>query len=1256
MALSDLGTVYQDLDDLINKVNLIEAFSGQASNTEVGVTANSAHNLTLGDKVTLIGFTDQDGNATPRSITGFFDVVNINGGSNPDSLYNAFNIEVSAADGVQTGNVTTTVPTAQTRSNGQVLEPGFIAETAVNRFVAAAASDIDTSTTTVINVAAGQGDVLDLATGDYFRLLGSNDDDGIYKVASRTSDAITIDGTPTAAEIADGVASAFAGTLGNKGLGSTIFKVEYTPTATIPFKSRPSGNFFTSHINVDAINKKFRFIATPGNALDDDGAGGARTDFLVNDGTFYRAGSGIQGQALYSFFKYAWKEVGRLPQFAFPMLSITNEQFEFQNGWYFEDTTLNQRLQLDNLELTITDDAGGDILSIPTTQGEDLRQFEASDSIRVLFDPTNASNIVAKTGIDPEKLSLTATETTLNTGLKSGASLSANIGVISTDLIRTAGFSIPSTDNSYTKLFYSGVITLGTFIDTVDRLYYIQENTATATTTDVKYTGPTNVGVPILKLANAGPGGNNASDIDFVAGVINITNGTGYTFTSVANTIDSVSTGEFSGISVGDIIEISAAVDTGNNRKFTVTAANADQLTVAEDVTDETADTTAVMVVLPQIYAPSFTGTDPTDLTIFNAGDLIGVSGTTNNTTFGLQRVGNQEFSGSANAAALGSAPAGVRLAFDSTVSITDEANVGAIVGNDVRSTFKLFLRERAKSYAESSLADIGVDTLTNIVYRFPVTNITDVKITSTSDTQIDQTDVNNAGADQTFNTDDLNKVQIYYLRNPQTGADNLTLSGDYAQNAVYSAGDVARDGNTLSDRYYYVSNERDGADGAADIASVNAGQTRNIYTETGTTIQFNYTANPQTIVISGVDFTGAGNLQAGDRFSISGETSVAGSTSGSNFLVQSATFSTDTTITLATSGSPISGLGAQDGAFGDSLKNINAGANYTGKSTGDATEIQTREHWTLWSKKPVSETTRGGYTTTDPAVNGGEREIKNPTSEYFAFDVIIDADDTDNSLISTPYVKATGGLRTNGVYEFVQWGLRRTGYINESASANLQDPYKKNGEIADLLIDFVGDTLTTRQGVFIDDISDQDQNALSFLDFFNNTKTYPLVVSCKLVFNANLASDTDAVFYLYYTNLANDQGSGLATTDFDFGNVNAKQVYQANGELVGSTIENKCNSGTLEGDGTSRSFSFTYAYSEDNADPDNANPKQSPDGAGIKPTGTELDNEVGGDTDVTAVAIGLGTGAYVVAAGQITETGLTINLVAPLERNYINP
>jgi hypothetical protein len=60
-------------------------------------------------------------------------------------------------------------------------------------------------------------------------------------------------------------------------------------------------------------------------------------------------------------------------------------------------------------------------------------------------------------------------------------------------------------------------------------------------------------------------------------------------------------------------------------------------------------------------------------------------------------------------------------------VQIFGDASNGAF---DYRGYLTLYVREQAKTYASSSLTDIGVSTMTYQVYRFPLANGTDLKVT----------------------------------------------------------------------------------------------------------------------------------------------------------------------------------------------------------------------------------------------------------------------------------------------------------------------------------------------------------------------------------------------------------------------------------------------------------------------------------------------------------------------------------------------
>jgi hypothetical protein len=186
-------------------------------------------------------------------------------------------------------------------------------------------------------------------------------------------------------------------------------------------------------------------------------------------------------------------------------------------------------------------------------------------------------------------------------------------------------------------------------------------------------------------------------------------------------------------------------------------------------------------------------------------------------------------------------------------------------------------------------------------------------------------------------------------------------------------------------------------------------------------------------------------------------------------------------------------------------------------------------------------------------------------------------------------------------IYEFVQYSLRLSSDID--AGAGSQD-----GSLADSLMSFAGEALNTTTGVYIDDFQTNDTNRLSFTDTGGTVRTFPFVAAGTISFNANLVSDSDAIYRMFFT-------SG-------FGTGSALLVDNNSGVDISGTI------------GGNETIAFDFDY----------------DG------NTQGGRTAGTDASVTVVAIGLDTAQYVSATATITRaTGQNISLVAPLERNYDN-
>lgn len=202
-------------------------------------------------------------------------------------------------------------------------------------------------------------------------------------------------------------------------------------------------------------------------------------------------------------------------------------------------------------------------------------------------------------------------------------------------------------------------------------------------------------------------------------------------------------------------------------------------------------------------------------------------------------------------------------------------------------------------------------------------------------------------------------------------------------------------------------------------------------------------------------------------------------------------------------------------------------------------------------------------------------------------------------------------GATAENIYEKVQYQLRQNSDIDAGAGS-------VNGKVADGLLTFVGDTLLTSQGVYIQNFDTNDTNRLQFTDYNSVVRTFPFVATLTLNFNENLISDANSVYRVYFTN--DDAGNN---TGRDFGTSGAIMVLDASTSAM---------SGLVSG---ASSKTFTFAY-DTNVQRGNAS------------SGT--------NAPVTVVAIGLGTAQYVRATGTITRsTSNTVSLAGALERNYSN-
>lgn len=189
-------------------------------------------------------------------------------------------------------------------------------------------------------------------------------------------------------------------------------------------------------------------------------------------------------------------------------------------------------------------------------------------------------------------------------------------------------------------------------------------------------------------------------------------------------------------------------------------------------------------------------------------------------------------------------------------------------------------------------------------------------------------------------------------------------------------------------------------------------------------------------------------------------------------------------------------------------------------------------------------------------------------------------------------------------IYEKCQYLLRQNSDIDAGAGSVI-------GKTANELCYFVGDTLVTTQGVFIENIQSNDLNRIELYDQNNVKRTYPYVAAGTLNFNSYLSSGGTGVFVMYHAD----------TVTGDYGTANAIIVKDgSNADITGAI--------------SSASVGFTFDYDGNNQ--------------GGRTPAT--------DAPVVIFALNKGVSKPVVATGTISRAkGLSFSLVAEADRAYVS-
>jgi len=193
-------------------------------------------------------------------------------------------------------------------------------------------------------------------------------------------------------------------------------------------------------------------------------------------------------------------------------------------------------------------------------------------------------------------------------------------------------------------------------------------------------------------------------------------------------------------------------------------------------------------------------------------------------------------------------------------------------------------------------------------------------------------------------------------------------------------------------------------------------------------------------------------------------------------------------------------------------------------------------------------------------------------------------------------------GATLEQVYTKIQYLLRQNSDIDSGAGTVI-------GKTAAALMSFLGDTLYTTTGVYIDNIITADSNRVVFTDQNGLQRQNPFTAAGTISFNSLLIGAGSA-YRLFFT-------TGPGTND-DYGQAGALTVNDASGSPIAGVV-------------TGSSVAFTFDYDGDTR-------------GGAAAT----------DKPITLIAINPGTGKFAVATGTLTRSKtMSFSLVAQQDRAY---
>ena len=562
--------------------------------------------------------------------------------------------------------------------------------------------------------------------------------------------------------------------------------------------------------------------------------------------------------------------------------------------------------------------------------------------------------------------------------------------------------------------------------------------------------------------------------------------------------------------------------------------------------------------------------------------------------------------------------------------------------GADNRTYLKLFVRKKARTYAQSEIADIGVTSIETIVNRFPLAHVVDPAITTDDGNLITDSPWTQAVSTVADDTSGGGEG----ITDPTAGDGLFTFThagaGFDSSNEVFVGDAITFNSGNLSGNTYEIQAITDGdeiilfeepLDGT--IAAENGVQ---YTTETRYIIAPGYTdgatadavGDDGTAELTSVSASTWSGVAAGDMIRITN-----GGTVGTSLVGVYKILGVDgTTLNINTGDQDVwtTGTGAhfeivEPGMYLQYQKTTGTQVVADGSPTlefGATSDDCTRDSGD-WAADGYEV---GMSVTVNSPLNAGTYTIETVSATVLTFveDTITDEgplSDSSTIIGDGGFYRDLGGTTygfhwrlfgnngtLNQCFEFIQRELRRATDIDESTGAS-------RGDVTDLLMTFASPT-GVGLDMFIDDLASADVNNVTFNDVAGNAQNFPFVAGVTIQLNDNLINSTDCKVTVFFTN--NDAGDDDGK---DFGTPDAIIV--------------KDNSNTdMVAVNPSADLEYTYDY-------DFNVQRGSGSGGTVVP--------------ITIVAIGTDTAQYVKATGNIQKQNQnTFALVSSLERNYSNP